>query len=123
MFVFPPNSADLKLIEDPEIQENNRQITRRLSELLKKFPEYTIHVEGHANNLSWQDPEKAVEEEKELLILSLGRAEAVKEMLVIEGISATRLIPVGRGGSDPIVPFGDGEHRWKNRRVEFILVR
>jgi flagellar motor protein MotB len=29
----------------------------------------------------------------------------------------------GLGGSQPVVPHGDMVNRWKNRRVEFILIR
>jgi outer membrane protein OmpA-like peptidoglycan-associated protein len=30
---------------------------------------------------------------------------------------------VGLGGTQPVVPHGDLENRWKNRRVEFILIK
>jgi flagellar motor protein MotB len=29
----------------------------------------------------------------------------------------------GYGGTRPVVPHGDLQNRWKNRRVEFILER
>jgi outer membrane protein OmpA-like peptidoglycan-associated protein len=47
----------------------------------------------------------------------------VKEALVERGLDQDRMSVVGRGGTDPIVPHTDLDNRWKNRRVEFILVR
>ena len=29
----------------------------------------------------------------------------------------------GLGGTEPVVPFSDLKNRWKNRRVEFILIK
>ena len=41
--------------------------------------------------------------------------------LVQRGLESWRISTVGLGGSIPVVPFGDLENRWKNRRVEFVL--
>jgi outer membrane protein OmpA-like peptidoglycan-associated protein len=72
----------------------------------------------------WNDPVRAGREEKEELApLSLSRAEAVKNALVALGLKAERISVAGLGGTAPIVPFGDEENRWKNRRVEFILLK
>lgn len=30
---------------------------------------------------------------------------------------------IGYGGNRPIVPHSDLDNRWKNRRVEFILIK
>ena len=62
-------------------------------------------------------------EEEELKPLSRNRAQSVKEALVERGLDQDRMSVVGRGGTDPIVPHTDLDNRWKNRRVEFILVR
>jgi outer membrane protein OmpA-like peptidoglycan-associated protein len=51
----------------------------------------------------------------------LQRAEFVKQQLIENGISPSRLSAVGRGGTNPIVSARDVTNRWKNRRVEFIL--
>jgi outer membrane protein OmpA-like peptidoglycan-associated protein len=47
----------------------------------------------------------------------------VKAALVERGMSDDRISTLGRGGRDPVVPHTDLENRWKNRRVEFILIR
>jgi outer membrane protein OmpA-like peptidoglycan-associated protein len=76
-------------------------------------------VEGHAVNISGTEREQR----EELIPLSTARAETVREALIERGMDADRISIVGRGGSDPIVPHTDLENRWKNRRVEFILIR
>ena len=63
------------------------------------------------------------EQEQELLPLSKLRAEAIRAALVAEGIEAARVSTTGVGAAEPIVPFSDLDNRWKNRRVEFILVK
>jgi outer membrane protein OmpA-like peptidoglycan-associated protein len=55
--------------------------------------------------------------------LSLARAKAVLEALVSRGVDRNRLEARGLGGREPLVPHGDLQARWRNRRVEFILMR
>jgi hypothetical protein len=105
-----------------ELVEENRHIINRLSDLLKRFKTYDLVIEGHAFNQYWDDKIKAEREEKVILIpLSKARADNIRKMLVKLGIDAHRIQTVGRGSSEPIVPFGDRENNWKNRRVEIIL--
>jgi outer membrane protein OmpA-like peptidoglycan-associated protein/flagellar hook assembly protein FlgD len=121
---FPPNSADLQSVADLEKVEKNAKTLSRLAEILAKYASYQIRIEGHANNLSWADPAAAEKEEtEELAPLSKARAEAVKQALVELGLAADRFTTAGLGGRSPVVPFSDTENRWKNRRVEFILVK
>ena len=118
---FKPNSAEF--VEDkPEIAARNEYVLNRLAEILQKYRQYGITVEGHANITKYWDPALAKQEqEEELIPLSEDRAERVLEALVERGISRNRLTAKGVGGSKPIVDFRDEENRWKNRRVEFIL--
>lgn len=52
------------------------------------------------------------------LILSRGRAEAVKLRLVGQGVASDRLLAVGRGSEDPIAPNITRTGRARNDRVE-----
>jgi len=120
---FEPNSPRL-VIDDSDTGQKNQRVLERLAEILNKFKDYSIRIEGHAVSVYWYDTARAEEEEvEELQPLSLARANAVKEALVERGVAAKRITTAGLGGRDPVVPHGDLENRWKNRRVEFILIR
>jgi flagellar hook assembly protein FlgD/outer membrane protein OmpA-like peptidoglycan-associated protein len=119
--IFQPNRAEFAE-SDPEVKERNSYVLDRIAEILDKYKNYTITVEGHAALINWRDPVKAEEEERtELQPLSQLRAERVVRALVERGIEASRLEAIGAGGTKPLVPHSDTENRWKNRRVEFIL--
>ncbi|MFW5827592.1 MAG: OmpA family protein [Alkalispirochaeta sp.] len=116
---FPGNSADLILDPGDPRGRQNRQVLDRLVEILGRFPEYSITVEGHAVNLSGTERE----EQEELVPLSRRRAEAVQAALIERGVAARLLSARGRGGRAPLVPHDDELNRWKNRRVDFVLQR
>jgi len=73
--------------------------------------------------LGYSQAKIQAEETKELIPLSTARAEVVKNLLVQHGVDARRLSVQGLGSSQPVVSFTDVENRWKNRRVEFILIK
>lgn len=117
---FAPFSTEFQ----PGKEEENQRTLLRLSEILKRYPDYRIAVEGHAVRVYWYDEARGDYEERETLLpLSTARAAAIKETLVNLGIPAGQMATVGFGGTMPVVPHGDLENRWKNRRVEFILRR
>ncbi|MBN2440611.1 MAG: OmpA family protein [Spirochaetales bacterium] len=121
---FAPYSASLFINDSVEKTTKNIEILNRLVELFTQYKDYTIRIEGHANHLDWEDPEKKrIEQETILLPLSLKRAQVVKDSLVILGIEEDRISVFGYGGDVPLVPFDDIDNRWKNRRVEFVLIR
>ncbi len=107
-----------------EAGAKNREILNRLAQVLKKYGRYKIRVEGHAVSEYSEDPLRAAREEKEeLQPLSLARAEEVRRALSRLGIAASRMEVAGLGGTEPLVPHENREERWKNRRVEFILIK
>lgn len=55
------------------------------------------------------------------MALSLRRANAVKQVLISEGIAPDQIVVIGRGESQPLVPTADGVREAQNRRVEIIL--
>lgn len=54
--------------------------------------------------------------------LSMRRANAVKDELARNGISASSITVEGRGESDPLVPTADGVREPQNRRAEGIWI-
>jgi len=122
--MFAPDSSDLVLLNEPEITGNNKEILKRLYEIFQKFPDYKIQIEGHANNMITHSEEARQREQDQVLVpLSLSRAESVKEGLVELGIEDERISCTGIGGAVPLFPIEDRANLWKNRRVEFILLK
>lgn len=56
------------------------------------------------------------------MILSLQRAEAVRDALVARGVKANGISVAGRGEAEPAVATADGVREPANRRVEIILL-
>lgn len=116
--IFRENAADFNNIPKDNL-DNNIRVLRRIAEILNKFRAYKVTVEGHANPVS----RTAAEETNELQPLSEARALAVLNMLVEYGVDRNRLTSVGLGGSRPVIQWEDRDNWWKNRRVEFILIK
>jgi outer membrane protein OmpA-like peptidoglycan-associated protein len=116
--VFPPEKGSFDGLDEDTLS-NNERILRRVAAVLNKFRDYKVSVEGHANAVK-RTPQ---EESRELKPLSELRARAVVEELVRYGVDRSRLSSVGMGGSQPVVPYENRDGWWKNRRVEFILIK
>lgn len=119
---FPPNSADLTKLSSYELRDN-RLVVRKLVEKLNRYPDYKIRIEGHGNLVHWRSKKRSLKENKDILVpLTFKRAFAIKKLLVEEGMSESRITVTGLGGSFPLVPFNNSDN-WRNRRVEFILLK
>jgi len=115
---FAPNSPEV-ILDQSEQGRKNAAVLDRLVEVLTKYSAYQIRIEGHANNITGT----LREEIEELQPLSLARAEAVRRILIQRGLGARRIDVEGKGGKEMLFPSSDLENSWKNRRVEFILIR
>lgn len=119
---FKPYTADF--IDVPaDIRAANLATLDRLAEILGRYRDHNIELEGHAVRVLWHRPTEVWENEESqtLLPLSTARAEAIREALVQRRIPARRMTTAGKGGFEPVVPHSDRQNRWKNRRVEFFL--
>lgn len=101
---------------DQRTIDNNLRVLSRVSEILKKFPDYKVQIEGNANNLSG-----TAAEEDEVRLLSEQRAQFVRDWLIRDGVPAANLTAVGNGSKNPLTRSTKIEEKWINRRVEFIL--
>ena len=119
--VFPPNSADFRLLDEEDMR-SNRRVLGLIARALNRFADYAITVEGHANPTTPPDtPERAAEEIADKP-LSEQRAGAVVDSLVANNdIERQRLSVAGMGSTRPVADYDDDDENWKNRRVEFIL--
>lgn len=124
--VFRPNFADFKDLPQ-ETTDRNTDVLKRIAQILNRFKDYKIRVEGHANSVAKISGagQAAIDKEEsgELLPLSQARAQLVMQKLIEYGVDSKRLSVRGLGSSEPVVSFTDAENRWKNRRVEFILLK
>lgn len=80
---------------------------------MEKYPETLIEVIGHTDNEGKSDYNQ---------LLSENRAKKVVELLIAKGAQADRLIPIGKGDTEPLDSNDSESGRQHNRRVEFVLV-
>ena len=85
-----------------------------LVEVMQRFREITITIEGHTDNFGATET---------LQKLSEDRALEVKKYLVSHKIQPKRVLTVGYGASKPINTNSNEESRHLNRRVEFRITK
>ncbi|MBN2440478.1 MAG: gliding motility-associated C-terminal domain-containing protein [Spirochaetales bacterium] len=104
--------------------KRNLASLKKAAEIYKKFPMYKVGLEAYALNIFLNKGEKAKQkEEKRLVPLTKNRANTVKNALIKEGIDKNRIEMKWFGGANPIVSVEDKKVYWKNRRVEFLLIK
>ncbi|MBB6481337.1 gliding motility-associated C-terminal domain-containing protein [Spirochaeta isovalerica] len=120
---FKPFTAEYLDVE-PQLADNNIRTLDRLAQVLQKYSSYKIRIEGHAVRVYWDKLDRWLKEENDVLLpLSANRAESIRDALIMRGIDGNRISTGGQGGYMPVVPHSDPINRWKNRRVEFILIK
>ncbi|MBB1140486.1 OmpA family protein [Myroides sp. WP-1] len=95
----------------------NKEALAVVSEITKALnAESSLHIsiEGHTDNTGDSQHNKQ---------LSAKRADAVKETLIKQGITSSRLTSTGYGADKPLVDNNSEENKAKNRRVELIRVK
>lgn len=85
----------------------------KIADIMARYPQTQIAVVGHTDSVG---------SEQYNLELSLRRANAVADYLILKGVSRSRLGTEGRGELEPIADNGTTEGRAKNRRVEIYVV-
>ena len=80
--------------------------------ILKLKPKMIIEISGHTDNVGSAASN---------LKLSLDRAKAVKDYLILHGIAANRLTAQGYGDIQPVDTNDTDEGRQQNRRTEFKI--
>ncbi len=113
---FDPSASTFNRISQ-EQRDSNKYTLDKVTEQIKRYPQYNLVIEGHANNTSGTEEENI----KDLIPLSKHRAETIATELNKRGVPWDRMSTVGLGGSFPIVPRELRDEWWKNRRVEFLL--
>ncbi|MDQ3392786.1 MAG: DUF5723 family protein [Bacteroidota bacterium] len=97
-----------------EIVSGSTRSLDKLAELLLKRPGYKLLIEGHTDNTGLAQSN---------LILSVDRANAVRDYLIDKGVDPDILIAEGHGAERPIADNETEEGRKLNRRVEFKIIQ
>ena len=80
---------------------------------LKKYPGYKITIEGHCDERGTREYNLALGER---------RANAVRNVLIAAGVSASRISTISYGKERPIV-LGSNEEAWAQNRVAITTVQ
>ncbi|MBT8274360.1 MAG: OmpA family protein [Bacteroidia bacterium] len=94
------------------IKFESAEILSSIARILKKYEYANFNVDGHTDSVGSEATNQK---------LSEGRAQAVVDWLIENGISRSRLTATGYGESKPLMDNKTREGRARNRRVEIIL--
>jgi chemotaxis protein MotB len=94
-------------------------VLHRIGGVLKQYPDRTIHVAGHTDNV----PIRGALAKKfpTNLELSQARAESARQALTDGGMAVEKIEALGHADSRPIASNSTAEGRQKNRRVEIVV--
>ena len=99
--------ASAKLLDESKAE------LQQLLQFLRENPAVKIRITGHTDNIGTQTYN---------LELSQGRARAVANYLLNEGIAMSRVSYKGMGTSEPVADNNTEEGRAQNRRTELFIV-
>lgn len=109
---FAARNAILFQSGSARIAEDSLPAIDELAGYLAICPEATVNIEGHTD---------ADGEDEANLALSVSRAEAVVDALILHGIGPERLYAIGYGESLPIASNETRAGKQANRRIAFTL--
>lgn len=99
-------------VDSASVRSDLRRDLGVVASNLQAYPNTTIQVIGHTDNTG-----SAAHNQ----MLSQRRAEAVSDVLIQNGVPASRIRSIGRGESSPVQTNLTPEGRAQNRRVEIII--
>jgi outer membrane protein OmpA-like peptidoglycan-associated protein len=95
-----------------QLMPNARQRLNQVADVLSEQPTRNIIVEGHTDSTGTDAKND---------VLSLQRAERVKDYLSSRGVASNRIVARGFGSAHPVASNATTEGRTENRRVEIII--
>ncbi|MEM8949911.1 MAG: OmpA family protein [Pseudomonadota bacterium] len=107
--VFGPAFFDYKTAE---LGAEGQREVELIARLLRQKPGREVIIEGHTDDVG---------SEGYNFVLSMARADAVKEALIEHGIEGDRLVVAAMGETLPASFSNTEDGRAKNRRVEVII--
>jgi peptidoglycan-associated lipoprotein len=99
-------------VDSAELTEEARAVASANADVLRKYPQWVITIEGHCDERGTPEYNLALGER---------RAEAVKTYLISLGIGPERIRTVSYGKEFPFDPARNEEAYAKNRRGHFVI--
>ena len=96
-----------------DLREESRQNLAKLAQILNKYPDTNILIEGHTDSTGTREINQP---------LSENRAKAVAAFLAQREIQSARFAVMGYGPDQPIAPNDTVEGRQQNRRVDLAIM-
>lgn len=94
------------------LTKDSERILWRAYNAMVANPDVQVVITGHTDSVGSQQFNQ---------VLSLERAQAVRNWLVQKGIASNRMRTVGRGENEPVASNATDEGRAENRRIEFYV--
>jgi chemotaxis protein MotB len=101
------------------LKPGGADVLNRIGSVLKNYPDRSIHVAGHTDNVPIKGRlAKTFPTNAEL---SQARAESARQALTEGGMAPEKIDAKGHADSRPIASNSTAEGRQKNRRVEIVV--
>ena len=114
-----PNEIDINLTNDILFDYNSyalrpesKSTLQNLADNFRRYPEEQISVEGHTDAIGSNESNQRLSEQ---------RADGVRNYLVDQGVTGTRVTSIGYGETRPKATNDTPEGRQLNRRVEIHI--
>lgn len=118
-----PNSVNLEVLfenDSDKVIGSSAEKVKAFAKFLVENEEFDTQVTGHASKGLHSGHKNSAEYN---LALSKKRAEAIKNILVENGVASSRITATGKGFEEPIMSNETEEGRAANRRIEAIFIK
>lgn len=97
-----------------KVKETYQSKVKEFADFMKTMPNYDAKIVGHTDSVG---------SDKSNQTLSENRANAVKNLIIKEGVDASRISSKGMGEKAPVASNDTAEGKAENRRIEAELIK
>ncbi|MCT7493849.1 TolC family outer membrane protein [Aliarcobacter cryaerophilus] len=121
------NTINLQVLfenDSDKVIGSSLEKVKAFANYLLENKDFEANITGHASQSSNESNKNSYKNSaKYNLELSLKRAEAIKNILVQNGVPSSRITATGKGFEEPIMSNDTEEGRAINRRIEAVLIK